>query len=84
MVNVAAFYEGEDDRSRARGLGRGVRAGSGRATTARTSTSWRTKATERVRAAYPGATWDRLAAIKRRYDPENLFRRNQNVPPSPA
>jgi FAD/FMN-containing dehydrogenase len=37
---------------------------------------------ERVRAAYPGPTWDRLAAIKARYDPTNLFRRNQNVPPA--
>jgi hypothetical protein len=36
----------------------------------------------RVRAAYPGATWDRLTAIKRRYDPSNLFHRNQNVPPA--
>jgi hypothetical protein len=27
---------------------------------------------ERVRAAYPASTWDRLAAIKRRYDPGNL------------
>jgi FAD/FMN-containing dehydrogenase len=34
---------------------------------------------ERVRAAYPGSTWDRLAEIKRRYDPENVFRVNQNV-----
>ena len=37
---------------------------------------------ERVRAAYPGATWDRLAEIKRRYDPTNLFRLNQNIPPA--
>ena len=37
---------------------------------------------ERVRAAYPGATWDRLAEVKRRYDPENVFRMNQNVPPA--
>ncbi len=36
----------------------------------------------RVRAAYPGATWERLRAIKRRYDPSNLFRLNQNVPPA--
>jgi hypothetical protein len=36
----------------------------------------------RVRAAYPGSTWDRLAAIKRRYDPTNLFRLNQNIPPA--
>jgi FAD/FMN-containing dehydrogenase len=36
---------------------------------------------ERVRQAYPGPTWDRLAEIKTRYDPGNLFRLNQNVPP---
>ena len=39
---------------------------------------------ERVRAAYPGATWDRLVDIKRRYDPTNLFRLNQNIPPATA
>jgi FAD/FMN-containing dehydrogenase len=37
---------------------------------------------ERVRAAYPGSTWDRLVAIKARYDPDNLFRLNQNIPPA--
>ena len=37
---------------------------------------------ERVREAYPAATYERLAAIKRRYDPDNLFRLNQNVPPA--
>ena len=36
----------------------------------------------RTRAAYPGATWDRLAEIKGRYDPTNLFRLNQNIPPA--
>jgi FAD/FMN-containing dehydrogenase/pimeloyl-ACP methyl ester carboxylesterase len=35
---------------------------------------------DRVRAAY-GANYDRLAAIKRAYDPDNLFRSNRNVPP---
>jgi FAD/FMN-containing dehydrogenase len=34
-----------------------------------------------VRDAYPGATWNRLVAVKRRYDPTNLFRLNQNVTP---
>ena len=36
----------------------------------------------RTRSAYPGATWDRLRRIKRQYDPQNLFRRNQNIPPA--
>jgi FAD/FMN-containing dehydrogenase len=35
----------------------------------------------RVREAYPGDTWDRLAEVKRRYDPANLFRLNQNIEP---
>jgi FAD/FMN-containing dehydrogenase len=39
---------------------------------------------DRVHAAYPGATWDRLATVKAAYDPTNLFRRNQNVPPAAA
>jgi len=37
---------------------------------------------ERVREAYPGPTWDRLVEVKRRYDPGNLFRLNQNIPPA--
>jgi FAD binding domain/Berberine and berberine like len=36
----------------------------------------------RIREAYPGATFERLAAIKSRYDPTNLFRLNQNIPPA--
>ena len=35
-----------------------------------------------VRAAYPGDTYDRLASIKAAYDPSNVFRHNQNVPPA--
>jgi FAD/FMN-containing dehydrogenase len=36
----------------------------------------------RVRDAYPPATHARLAAIKRHYDPRNLFRFNQNIAPA--
>ena len=37
-----------------------------------------------IRAAYPGPTWDRLAEVKARYDPTNLFRLNQNIAPAAA
>jgi FAD/FMN-containing dehydrogenase len=36
---------------------------------------------ERVRAAYGGDHWARLVALKRKYDPENVFRNNQNIDP---
>ena len=36
---------------------------------------------ERVRGAFTPALWDALTATKRRFDPENLFRVNQNIAP---
>jgi FAD/FMN-containing dehydrogenase len=36
---------------------------------------------DRLEAAY-GASYERLVALKDRYDPGNLFRMNQNIPPS--
>ena len=36
----------------------------------------------RIRSAYPGATWDRLARVKLTYDAINLFRLNQNISPA--
>ncbi|MEV4539399.1 FAD-binding oxidoreductase [Asanoa sp. NPDC049518] len=36
---------------------------------------------EDVAGIYPPATYERLAAVKREYDPDNLFARNENVRP---
>jgi FAD/FMN-containing dehydrogenase len=36
---------------------------------------------ERVRAAH-GGNYERLTQLKKRYDPDNLFSMNQNVPPA--
>jgi len=35
----------------------------------------------RVRDAY-GDSWDRLVALKQTFDPDNLFRLNQNIRPA--
>jgi FAD/FMN-containing dehydrogenase len=82
MVNVAVFYEGEEDKPRRiawvdefadalRQSDRGAYVN-----------FVGNEGEERVHDAYPGDTYRRLAQIKRRYDPENLFHLNQNIPPA--
>jgi FAD/FMN-containing dehydrogenase len=80
MVNVATFYEGDDDKDRRATWVDGLVAALQQDDRGAYVNFLADEGEERIRAAYPGATWDRLAAVKARYDPTNLFRLNQNIP----
>jgi FAD/FMN-containing dehydrogenase len=82
MFNVAAFYEGPDDQPIREAWVNDFASAIRKNNTAAYVNFLSDEGEERIRAAYPGATWDRLRAIKARYDPTNLFRLNQNIPPA--
>jgi hypothetical protein len=82
MVNVAAFYDGPEDRAVREAWVADFAAVLRQGDAGAYVNFLGDEGEARIRAAYPGATWDRLAAIKRRYDPTNLFRLNQNIPPA--
>jgi FAD/FMN-containing dehydrogenase len=80
MANVAAFY-GPHDRAVQEAWVQGFAAALHQGHDGAYVNFLADEGAERVRAAYPGPAWEWLVAIKRRYDPANLFRRNQNIPP---
>jgi FAD/FMN-containing dehydrogenase len=82
LVNVATFYNGPDDRPQREAWTTTFAAALRQRDPGAYSAFLGNEGDARVRAAYPGATWDRLAAVKARYDPGNLFRLNQNIPPA--
>jgi FAD/FMN-containing dehydrogenase len=82
MVNVAAFYEGPDDRPVREAWVRDFAASLDEGDTGAYVGFVGDEGEAGVRKAYPRPTWDRLAAVKLRYDPMNLFRLNQNIPPA--
>ena len=82
MVNVAAMYAGPTDRVVKEAWVRDLASALSRGNGAAYVNFVNDEGPDRVRAAYPGATWDRLAAVKARYDPENVFRRNHNIAPA--
>ncbi len=84
MVNVAALYERSEERATheawVASLASALRQGNAGAYVGFLGD----EGEARVREAYPGSAWDRLTAIKTRYDPTNLFHLNQNIPPATA
>jgi FAD/FMN-containing dehydrogenase len=82
MVNVAAVYNDLEDRDRHAAWAADFAATLHRGDAAAYVNFLVDAGPAQVRAAYPGATWERLRAIKARYDPTNLFRSNHNIPPA--
>ena len=86
LVNVAAFYTDEADRVEKEAwmeeFSSAIQAASGATSNCAYVNFVNDEGPERVHDVYPDATYERLAEIKRTYDPTNLFRLNQNVPPA--
>jgi FAD/FMN-containing dehydrogenase len=82
MVNVAAGYEQSDQAVVHDAWADGFAAALRNGDTGVYVNFLGDEGQERIRDAYPGPTWDRLRDVKRRYDPANLFRLNQNIPPA--
>jgi FAD/FMN-containing dehydrogenase len=82
MVNVAAFYEGAEERAAREAWVSDFAAALEQGDGGVYVNFLGDEGEGRVRAAYPGSTWDRLIEIKSRYDPTNFFRLNQNISPA--
>jgi FAD/FMN-containing dehydrogenase len=82
MVNISAMDHRVDERAEhetwAAGLAEAL---SGGVTTPAYVGFIGEEGADGVRRAYPPATLKRLAQVKRRYDPDNLFHLNLNVAP---
>jgi FAD/FMN-containing dehydrogenase len=84
MANLAAFYAGPEDQAVREAWVSDFAAALGQGDNGAYVNFLGDEGAARVRAAYPGPSWERLAAIKARYDPTNLFRLNQNITPALA
>jgi len=82
MVNVAALYERPDQAAMHEPWVTGFAAALKQSDSGAYVNFLVDEGESRIRDAYPGKTWERLRAIKRRHDPTNLFRLNQNIPPA--
>jgi FAD/FMN-containing dehydrogenase len=82
MVNVAAMYQRPDERPRHAAWVNGLSDDLLQDDAGAYVGFLADEGEERVRAAYPGPTWERLRQVKRKYDPDNVFRLNQNIPPA--
>jgi FAD/FMN-containing dehydrogenase len=84
LTNLAAFYTGPEDQLKKEAWVSAFEAAMRQQDAGAYVNFLGDEGEAAVRAAYPGSAWARLSAIKRQYDPDNLFRLNQNIPPAPA
>ncbi|HEX8026206.1 MAG TPA: FAD-binding protein, partial [Candidatus Limnocylindrales bacterium] len=82
MVNVAVFYGGAADRDEKTAWADEFAAWLSGGDPAAYVNFLADEGDAKIRAAYPHGAYERLARIKRRYDPDNVFRGNQNIPPA--
>ena len=82
MINVAAFYTTPEDHVKQRDWIDTFAAALRQEEAGAYVNFVGDEGPDRVRAAYPGATWERLRRIKKQYDPGNVFCRNQNIVPA--
>ena len=82
MATVASLYERPDDRAASQSWVDDLSKVVFRGDPATYVNFLGDEGEERIHHAYSDPTWKRLSAIKRRYDPSNLFRLNQNIPPA--
>jgi FAD/FMN-containing dehydrogenase len=82
MANLAASYQGPEDKRAREAWVAAFAAALQQGDTGAYVGFLGEEGEARVHQAYPGSTWERLAAVKARYDPTNLFRLNENVPPA--
>jgi Berberine and berberine like len=82
MVNIAAMHERPEERPEHETWATNLATALSDGTTAAAYVGFvGDEGEEGVRRAYPPATLEHLAQVKRQYDPGNLFRLNLNVPP---
>ena len=82
MANVAAFWDGPEDKPRRQAWVEELAAELRQGDDGAYVNFLMDEGPDRVRAAYPDGTYERLARVKGEYDPANLFHNTQNIPPA--
>ena len=84
IFNVAGSWEGPEPTEKCVAWTRGLWEEARKFSTGGTYVNFITadESEDRVRDAYDGARYERLVAVKSKYDPANMFRSNQNIKPA--